>query len=137
MSEHHNCPVDSDDAGYLPISALRGAKNPFTLEQTLVKLRNYLSATKRLDGLELLKKAVNKAKLNEQFADRMTDALLHGSTVQYRELLSDFGDYWKKTSITFPYYPHHDAVNSIDTAMFHIKIGYEQQAIDDFNLMHN
>lgn len=130
-------PEGSQGIDLLSIAALRGAKNPLTLEQTLEKLRHYLSATRRLDGLELLEQAVNKAKVNKQYHSRLREALLRGSTIECRELFSDFGDYWKRTSITFPYYPHHDAVNSIDTAMFHIKIGYEQQAIDDFNFLHN
>lgn len=137
MSEQHNCPNASDDAVCLSISDLRGAKNPYKLEQTLAKLRHYFSATKRLDGLELLEKAVAKAKLDKQFAARMEDALLHGRSVEYRDLFSDFGEYFERPRATFPFYPHHDAVNIIDTAMFHLIIGDEQEAIEDYNLMHN
>lgn len=127
----------TEDASHLSVAMLRGAKNPFTLEQTLDRLRHYLSAIKRRDGIELLDKAINKAKSDERYAERMEEALLRGSTVECRALLSEFGEYFEKPRATFPFYPHHDAVNIIDTAMFHIKIGYEQQAIDDFNLMHN
>lgn len=115
----------------------RGATNPYTLEQTLSKLRHYLTATKRLGAVELLGKAINKAKLDKAYAGRMEDALLRGSTIECRELLSDFGEYFEAPRSTFPFYPHHDAVNAIDTALFHIKIGYEQQAIDDYNFLHN
>lgn len=114
----------------------RGVSNPYTLEQTLNKLRYYLFAINRPCAVELLEKAVNKAKADEDFARRMEDALLHGSTIECRELFSDFGEYFEKPRATFPFYPHHDAVNAIDTAMFHIKIGYEQQAIDDYNFLH-
>lgn len=130
-------PEVAEGAGHLSVAMLRGAKNPFTLEQTLVKLRHYLSAIQRQDGLELLEKAVNKAQSDEQYADRMEEALLRGSTVQCRDLFSDFGEYFEKPRAAFPFHPHHDAVNIIDTAMFHIKIGDEKQAVDDYNLMHN
>lgn len=116
---------------------IRAVNNPFTLEQTLDKLRCYLSATKRLDAIELLDKAIGKAAVDKRYENRMEDALLRGSTVECRDLFSDFGEYLAKPRATFPFYPHLDAVNAIDTAMFHIKIGYEQQAIDDFNFLHN
>lgn len=116
---------------------VRNATNPYTLKDTLDKLRQYLSATKRGDALELLEKAVNKAGVDKEYAGRMEEALLRGSTIECRELLSDFGKYFDKPRATFPFYPHHDAVNAIDTAMFHIKIGNEEQAIDDFNFLHN
>lgn len=119
------------------ISALRNAKNPYSLEQTLDKLRWYILALEDHYALSLLDKAVEKAESDEYYAEQMKDALLHGSTIKCRALFSEFGDYWAKTSMEIPYYPHADAVNCIDTAMFHIKIGDEKQAIDDFNYLHN
>lgn len=119
------------------ISELRSFKNPYSLEDTVLKLRSYLRATKRDDAMALLEKAVEKAKTSSAYFNQFEDALLRGSTIELRELLSDFGDYWARTSDSIPYYPHHDAVNAIDTAMFHIKIGDEKQAIDDYNFLHN
>jgi|TARA_R110002073_G_scaffold335155_1_gene526438 hypothetical protein len=116
---------------------LRNARTPFTLEVILDKLRYYLKATLHHDALELLEKAVDNAKVDKDYFNRLESALLRGSTVEGRELFSDFGDYWARTSAVIPYYPHHDAVNSIDTALFHIRIGDMKEAIDDFNFLHN
>ncbi|OSZ33039.1 hypothetical protein [Alcaligenes faecalis] len=116
---------------------VRNAANPYTLEATLSKLRHFLTATKRTDAVELLEKAVKKASADKAYKDKMEDALLRGSTIECRDLFTDFGEYFEKPSTRFPFYPHHDSVNAIDTALFHIKLGYEQQAIDDFNFLHN
>jgi len=96
--------------------------NPYSLEVTLEKMRYYLSETHGTDSLELLEKAVKKADSDQQYAQQLEDALLRGSTVECREMLSPFGDYWAKTSNEFPYYPHHDAVNGIDTAFRNLGI---------------
>lgn len=112
-------------------------KNPYSLEETLEKLRHYLTAVKRPEALVLLEKAVAKAEVDQDYAQRMESALLHGSTIECRSLLSDFGDYWEKTRDTFPYYPHHDDVNLIDTALYHIKLGDTDEAIEDYNFLHN
>lgn len=121
----------------MTISELRNARTPYTLEVTLDKLRHYLKSTLHHDAVELLEKAVNKAKIDVDYSKRLENALLRGSTVEGRELFSDFGDYWARTSNVIPYYPHHDAVNSIDSALFHIRIGDEEEAIEDFNFLHN
>lgn len=118
------------------ITEIRNAKNPYTLEDTVIRLRRYLRLTGRADALSLLEKAVEKAKRDRQYYLRFEDTFLHGSTIAYRELLADFGDYFARTSDTIPYYPHHDAVNGIDTAMHHIRIGHEQQAIAEYNALH-
>ena len=118
-------------------STLRSAKNPFTVEETLEKLRHYLVQTKRTDAVNLLEKAVNKAREDSAYAAKMEQTLLHGSTIECREWLSDFGEYMEKPRSTFPFYPYKDAVNAIDTALFHIKIGDDKQAINDFNFLHN
>lgn len=98
-------------------------KNPYTLEQTLDKLRFILliKGGMYLDALKLLEKAVAKTHEDEAYAKQMEEALLHGSTVELRELLSPFGDYFAPPRSEFPYYPHSDAVNGIDTAMHHLK----------------
>lgn len=118
-------------------SMARNATNPYTVEQTLEKLRHYLSATRRTDALELLEKAVSKAAVDSDYSLRMEDALLRGSTLALRDLFSDFGDYFAPSRASFPFYPHSDNVNAIDSAMHHIKLGCEQEAIDDFNFLHN
>ncbi|MCE2571678.1 hypothetical protein [Motilimonas eburnea] len=114
--------------------------NYYSLEGTLTKLRDTLSATDRLDALALLEKAVNKEKQDNQYAEQMKNALQFGSTVALRELLSPFGNYWKASSDTYPYYPHSDAVNGIDSAMGAIKYdlvkrGALQEHIEFVNLM--
>lgn len=111
--------------------------NPYNLDETLAQLRHYLTKVKRPDALELLNKAVAKAEVDENYAQRMEAALLHGSTVECRSLLSDFGDYWEKPRAEFPFYPHHDNVNLIDSAMHHIKLGCVEEAIEFYNGMHN
>lgn len=100
-------------------------KNPYTLEQTLEHLRFILSVRGGLylDSLELLEKAVAKAQEDEAYAKQMEETLLHGSTVELRELLSPFGDYLAPPRSEFPFYPHADAVNGLDTAMHHLKCG--------------
>jgi hypothetical protein len=111
--------------------------NPYSLDGTLEQLRHYLAAVNRTDALELLETAITKAEEDEIYAQRMESALLCGSTVEYRSLFSDFGDYWAKTRNVFPYYPHHDNVNLIDSAMHHIKRGCVEEAIEFYNGMHN
>ncbi len=118
-------------------ATVRNAINPYTLEVTISKLRHYLTATKRIDAVELLEKAVKKASADKAYLFKMEDAFLRGSTIECRELFSDFGEYFEKPRTRFPFYPHHDSVNAIDTALLHVKLGYEQQAIDDFNFLHN
>jgi hypothetical protein len=95
--------------------------NPYSLEKTLQMLRHYLTVTNRLGALELLEKAVSKADKDEAYAQKLKETLLQGSTIQCRDLFSDFGDYFEKPRSEFPFYPHHDNVNAIDSAMHHIK----------------
>ena len=70
--------------------------NPYTLEETLGKLRHRLAT------------ACNEEAL----------ALLRGSTIEIRECLSCFGDYFERSRDALPYYLHHDAVNGIDCALY-------------------
>lgn len=106
--------------------------NPYSLDETLDKLRSELSTkgaeeNRYLDSLELLEKAVSKAREDEAYARQMEVTLLQGSTVELRELLSVFGDYMESPRSEFPWYPHHDAVNGIDTAMHRIKLRAAQE----------
>ncbi|MGL4916638.1 MAG: hypothetical protein ACRC5D_10405 [Aeromonas allosaccharophila] len=94
--------------------------NPYSLEETLGKLRHGLTAVSNEDALALLEKAVTKACDDRRYAKQFEEALLRGSTVEIRECLSCFGDYVERSRDAPPYYPHHDAVNGIDCALYAI-----------------
>jgi hypothetical protein len=94
--------------------------NPYSLEETLEKLRHGLATASNKEALTLLEKAVNKARDDEVYAKQLEDALLQGSTIEIRECLSCFGDYFGRSRDSPPYYPHHDAVNGIDGALYTI-----------------
>jgi hypothetical protein len=94
--------------------------NPYTLEETLEKLRHGLITTRNEDAQALLEKAVTKASDDEGYASQLKETLLHGSTVEIRECLSCFGDYFGRSRDSPPYYPHHDAVNGIDCTLYAI-----------------
>ncbi|HDX8370991.1 TPA: hypothetical protein RQN12_001956 [Aeromonas dhakensis] len=68
----------------------------------------------------MLEKAVTKARADAVHAKQFDAALLQGSTVEIRECLSCFGDYFERSRDTPPYYPHHNAVNGIDCALYAI-----------------
>ena len=94
--------------------------NPFSLEETLEKLRHSLTAVSNEDALTLLEKAVTKAHDDKAYAKLFEETLLQGSTIEIRECLSCFGDYFERSRDAPPYYPHHDAVNGIDCALYAI-----------------
>ncbi|CAJ1888854.1 hypothetical protein ACET6J_10355 [Aeromonas veronii] len=94
--------------------------NPYTLEETLEKLRHGLTTASNEDALTLLEKTVAKARDDPIYSDLFESTLLHGSTVEIRECLSCFGDYFERSRDVPPYYPHHDAVNGIDCALYAI-----------------
>ncbi|MGL4753169.1 MAG: hypothetical protein ACRCXB_12300 [Aeromonadaceae bacterium] len=94
--------------------------NPFSLEETLEKLRHSLTAVSNEDALTLLEKAFTKAHDDEAYAKQFEETLLQGSTIEIRECLSCFGDYFERSRDAPPYYPHHDAVNGIDCALYTI-----------------
>lgn len=122
-----------------------------SLDEVLDKLRHVLTvkaaAAKRMShpvhsSIELLDKAIAKARESEAYAQKMADALLRGSTVELRDLLSDFGNYFGPPSSTFPFYPHADAVNGIDSVLGAIKFeiikpGSLQEHFDFHQLMSN
>ena len=62
-----------------------------------------------------------KSLVDEAYAKQLEEALLQGSTLELRELLSPFGDYFGPPRSEFPFYPHTDAVNGLDTGMHHVK----------------
>ena len=66
----------------------------------------------------MLEKAVTKARADAVYAKQFDAALLQGSTVEIRECLSCFGDYFERSRDAPPYYPHHDAVNGIDSTLY-------------------
>ncbi|MGL5496875.1 hypothetical protein [Aeromonas allosaccharophila] len=92
--------------------------NPYTLEETLGKLRHRLATACNEEALALLEKAVTKARDDRRYAKQFEEALLRGSTIEIRECLSCFGDYFERSRDALPYYPHHDAVNGIDCALY-------------------
>ena len=94
--------------------------NPYSLEESLEKLRNGLAAACNEDALTLLGKAVTKARDDRSYAKQFEETLLQGSTVEIRECLSCFGDCFERSRDAPPYYPHHDAVNGIDCALYAI-----------------
>ena len=94
--------------------------NPYSLEETLEKLRHSLTAVSNEGALTLLEKAVTKAHDDEAYAKQFEETLLQGSTIEIRECLSCFGDYFERSRDTPPYYPHHDAVNGIDSTLYAI-----------------
>ncbi|HHQ4520157.1 hypothetical protein ACK4A2_15890 [Aeromonas veronii] len=94
--------------------------NPYSLEETLEKLRYGLAAACNEDALALLEKAVTKARDDRRYAKKLEETLLQGSTIEIRECLSCFGDYFERSRDAPPYYPHHDAVNGIDCALYTI-----------------
>ncbi|MGN5040469.1 hypothetical protein [Aeromonas sp. 3P] len=94
--------------------------NPYSLEETLEKLRHRLAAAYNEDALTLLEKAVTKTRDDRSYAKQFEETLLHGSTVEIRECLSCFGGYFERSRDAPPYYPHHDAVNCIDCALYAI-----------------
>lgn len=93
------------------------------LPEMLETLRHVLRETQRRDSLELLEKAVSKSLVDHDYAVAMEETILRRSTVALRELLSVFGDYFGPPRSEFPFYPHHDAVNGIDSALGAIKYG--------------
>ena len=94
--------------------------NPYSLEETLEKLRHGLTTASNENALTLLEKAVTKARDDPVYARQLEETLLRGSTIEIRECLSCFGDYFERSRDAPPYYPHHDAANGIDCAIFAI-----------------
>jgi hypothetical protein len=94
--------------------------NPYFLEETLEKLRHDLTTARNEDALTLLEKAVTKVRDDRTYAKQLEEALLQGSTVELRECLNCFGDYFERSRDTPPYYPYHDAVNGIDCTLYAI-----------------
>ena len=93
--------------------------NPYSLEETLEKLRHGLTAVSNEDALTLLEKAITKASDDRSYAKQFEETL-QGSTIEIRDCLSCFGDYFERSRDAPPYYPHHDAVNGIDCALYAI-----------------
>lgn len=84
----------------------RRLPTPYSLEETLGKLRHSLTTASNQGALVLLEKAVTKAHADAVYAKQFDAALLQGSTVEIRECLSCFGDYFERSRDAPPYYPH-------------------------------
>lgn len=115
----HCCISCSTNSGQEGTSTMR-LPNPYTLEETLGKLRHSLAAASNEGALALLEKVVTKARDDRVYAKQFDEALLQGSTIEIRECLSCFGDYFECSRDAPPYYPYHDAVNGIDSALYAI-----------------
>lgn len=111
--------------------------DPQALAERLAALRDYLTATRQTEAIALLDRTLAKAKTDADFARRMAQALLHGSTVERRTLFSVFGDYMAITHDDIPRYRHHDAVNGVDSALFHLRLGDADEAIALYNFLHH
>ena len=117
-----------------------GLPNPYTLAETLEKLRYVLTETRRTGALELLDKAISKSREDDAYAKQLEAALLHGSTLECRELFAVFGDYIAPPR-DLPPYPHMDAVNGIDSTMLAVKLegqtpgAMQKERIDFVKLM--
>ena len=94
--------------------------NPYSLEEILEKLRHGLAVASNEEALTLLEKAVTKARYDKVYAKQFEETLLLGSTIEIRECLSCLGDYFERSRDAPSYYPHHDAVNGIDDALYAI-----------------
>lgn len=68
--------------------------NPYSLEETIEKLRHGPTTACNEDAQMLLEKAVTKARDDEGYAKQLEETLLQGSTIEIRECLSCFGDYF-------------------------------------------
>ncbi|MFQ2005764.1 hypothetical protein ACK34G_10665 [Aeromonas veronii] len=79
--------------------------NPYSLEETLEKLRHGLTAVSNEDALTLLEKAIAKASDDRSYAKQFEETL-QGSTIEIRDCLSCFGDYFERSRDAPPYYPH-------------------------------
>lgn len=113
----------------------------YSLEQALDLLRQVLTAVKGDHvALELLEKAVDRARSDQAYANEMKEAILFGSTIEWREMFSVFGAYFQPPRAEFPFYPHSDAVNKVDSALGAIKFdlikpGHLQERIDFVNFL--
>ena len=94
------------------------------------KLKAYLSFLGAEEALSLLEKAVTKAQTDKDFRQEFERVLTEGSTVEVRDLFEMFGSYWEKPRGEFPFYPHKDAVNAIDSAIYHVRIGHDEEVMN-------
>lgn len=91
-----------------------------------------IEISKHSEATVLLKKAISLAEQNDEFSNQLTQTFHAGSTSELRELFSKFGEYFK-TEESYPWYPHADAVNVIDTALHHIRMRSKQPLPEGYN----
>lgn len=104
------------------------------VQEILCRLRSCLARGDGIDadGLALLERAVGLTDDHECYAIQMEETLLSGGTLQLRELLCPFGDYFSGPRSVFPFYPHHDGVNVITTALARVRLGIDgEYGIED------
>lgn len=84
------------------------------------------------DATALLKKAISLAEQNTEFSKQLTHTFDAGSTTELREIFSKFGNYFESKE-AYPWYPHADSVNVIDTALHHIRLRSKQPLPAGYN----
>lgn len=85
----------------------------------------------------LFQKAIDLAEVDAKYRSKMEETMLNGSTLEIRELFSEFGEYFSPPRETFPWYPHTDAVNAIDSAFGILKVTDYNEHIEFIRLMRN
>ena len=63
------------------------------------------------ESIPVINQVIERSKQDSDYAKRFNHYLLHGSTLQIRDLTEDFGDYWHKSDYTF-----FNNVNAIDSS---------------------
>jgi hypothetical protein len=96
--------------------------NPYGLDETLARIRAYLSRKRGPDcgGLKLLDMVVGRAKEDEVYAAQMEKTFTRGSGAALCALMHPL----PRSGLSFSLV---DAVNALNAAMFHIKQGTHQE----------
>lgn len=93
------------------------------------RVRNFLMAENRPEALALLEKMLQRAEELPEYKVLLEDAIHHGSTLQWREVASCFGDYANDEYRGMPLpYPFRHAVNGLDDAIYAVRIGQDGDA---------
>ena len=71
----------------------RRLQNTLSFDETIHQLTDVLTKTRRSSSLALLEKALAVADVDPEYRDKLCDALLKGSTREYRDVFELFGEY--------------------------------------------
>ncbi len=80
---------------------------------TINILNEYMTRQKWADGVQLLKLAVAKADIDQEYAANLQKLFDHYSTTRARDVFDCFGYYWKDLK-------HSNAVDAIDSGFCHL-----------------